>query len=282
MEIIKNKNFLQERALYGLSSISVTNCIFAGEEDGESPLKECKDVTVGNCRFDLRYPFWHNEKTLIKESVLSDKCRAPMWYCNNLEIQDCNISGVKALRESENIFVDKSDINSEEFCWKCKDIIIRDTVLQSVYPFFMCSGIKAEKLNMTAKYSFQYCSDGEISDSVFNTKDAFWHAKNITVRNSTVKGEYLGWYSENLRLINCRIESLQPFCYAKNLILENCSLENSPLAFERSEVYATINGTLESVYNPAKGKIEADNIKETVFDGYTDKNGCEIIIRGIN
>ena len=105
-----------------------------------------------------------------------------------------------------------------------------------------------------------------IINSVLDTKDAFWHSKNITVYDSVVKGEYLGWYSENVRFVRCKIIGTQPLCYCKGLILEDCTMEGTDLAFERSEVDADIKGKIDSVKNPLKGTIRADEIGELVVE----------------
>ena len=61
-EKIIGQTFDQERALYNLKDTQVINCIFAGPADGESALKESRDVALKNCRFSLRYPLWHSKK----------------------------------------------------------------------------------------------------------------------------------------------------------------------------------------------------------------------------
>ena len=46
MELIQNKTFDEERALYGSKNIFVKDCSFDGSADGESAFKECSDVQV--------------------------------------------------------------------------------------------------------------------------------------------------------------------------------------------------------------------------------------------
>ena len=41
---LKNKTYDEERALYHLTETDVTDCIFGGPKDGESVLKECRDI----------------------------------------------------------------------------------------------------------------------------------------------------------------------------------------------------------------------------------------------
>lgn len=48
MNIIANRTFDEERALYGSHDIMVKNCSFDGPADGESALKESREVAVNN------------------------------------------------------------------------------------------------------------------------------------------------------------------------------------------------------------------------------------------
>ena len=282
MTIIENQTFPEERALYGLSDAVIRKCFFQGEEDGESAIKEAHDITVEDCRMDLRYPFWHVSNARISGTVFSETCRAALWYDSNINIDSCTINGIKALRECNDITLKNSTVNSVEFFWKCRNLEIENvSIEQSEYPFFECSYAKINALKLTGKYSFQYCSDIEIENSELNTKDAFWHTKNVTVRNSIINGEYLGWYSENLTLENCKITGTQPFCYCKNLVVKNCTMENCDLAFERSTVQIQVNGKIDSIKNPIQGIISADDIGETILEeSIVDKSMIEIICKG--
>ena len=50
---VENQRFDEERALYNLRAADVTGCVFAGPADGESVLKEARDIWVHNCSFSL-------------------------------------------------------------------------------------------------------------------------------------------------------------------------------------------------------------------------------------
>ena len=123
-----------------------------------------------------------------------------------------------------------------------------------------------DNVRLKGKYSFQYIEDSVFENCRFDTKDAFWHAKNVVVRNSVVKGEYLAWYSENLTLENCTIIGTQPLCYCKGLKLINCEMVDTDLAFERSEVEATITSPVVSIKNPMKGRITVPQVGEIIRD----------------
>ena len=45
-QVIKGKQFDEERALYHLTDTEVNDCVFAGPADGESVLKESKDMRL--------------------------------------------------------------------------------------------------------------------------------------------------------------------------------------------------------------------------------------------
>ena len=69
MQLIENRQFDEERALYGLQGAKVKNCKFDGPADGESAFKECGDIIVEDSYFNLRYPFWHVNKGVIIKSI---------------------------------------------------------------------------------------------------------------------------------------------------------------------------------------------------------------------
>lgn len=272
-----NQKYDEERALYGIEDAEVIKCTFAGEADGESALKECRNIKVESCLFELRYPFWHVGDAEISNITMTETCRAALWYDDQINIEKSTLHGIKALRECKNVTLSECNVDSEEFGWRCENVEISGVALKSKYPFFECKNMKIDNLTMSGKYSFQYVENVEIKNSHFKTKDAFWHAKNVTVFDSVIEGEYLGWYSENLRLVRCHLKGTQPLCYCKNLVLEDCTTEDCDLSFENSEVRATVRGNIVSVKNPTSGFVRADSIGEIVWDEKHKKTStCEI------
>ncbi|MBR3990704.1 MAG: DUF3737 family protein [Clostridia bacterium] len=280
MKIIENKNFPSERALYNSSDVLLRNCTFEGEEDGESALKESRNVRLENCRMDLRYPLWHDSTAELFECGMTENCRAPLWYSENVRIRSCRLHGVKALRECRGAEFYDTEIVSPEFGWRNRGIVMENCSVTGEYAFFSSSDIRLKGIKFSGKYSFQYVENLVIEDSVLDTKDAFWHAKNVTVRNSVVNGEYLGWYSEGLTLENCRIKGTQPLCYCRGLRLVDCETEAADLSFEYSDVDADLKGNVVSVKNPRSGRIVADSIGEIILtDDSVYPCECEIKVR---
>lgn len=277
MKIYKNRQFDEERALYAVNGALLENCLFKGEADGESALKESCNVVVKRCDFHLRYPFWHTTDAELIECTTYDTCRAAFWYDENVRVYDSRLGGIKAFRECKNVTLENCHIVSAEFGWRTSDVRIKGGSLEGEYPFFMAESLNVEDFDLKGKYSFQYVKGLNIRNSSFDTKDAFWHAENVTVENTVIKGEYLAWYSKNLTLVNCTIIGTQPFCYCENLKLVNCRMEGCDLSFENSFVEADVIGRIDSVKNPSGGYINADSIGEIITDGYA-KNyvGCTI------
>lgn len=266
MDVIENKTFDMERALYESHDILLKNCSFDGPADGESALKESRNIQVEQCFFHLRYPFWHDSGLKIFNSEMTELCRAALWYSEDIEITGTKLHGIKALRECSRVKLCGCDILSPEFGWSVHEIEMKDSTIQSEYFMMRSDKLRFTGVRMKGKYSFQYIEDSVFEDCVFDTKDAFWHAKNVIVRNSVVKGEYLAWYCENVTFENCKIIGTQPLCYCKNLKLVDCEMVDTDLCFEKSEVEATITTPVVSIKNPLSGHIYVPEVGEVIRD----------------
>lgn len=266
MERVEHRTFDEERALYGREDLLVADCRFDGPADGESALKECRHVTVQNCFFNLRYPFWHDHDLEITGSELTPLCRAALWYSEHVQIRDSKLHGIKAVRECGDVKIAGCDIVSPEFGWSTRGMEMADSRVESEYFMMRSDHLYLDNVDFRGKYSFQYVKDMVIENCRLDTKDAFWHAQNVIVRNSVVKGEYLGWYSDHVTFENCVIEGTQPLCYCTNLKLVNCRMEGCDLAFERSEVSAQLADVPASIKNPLAGLITVPGETEVIRD----------------
>ncbi len=257
---IANERFGEERALYNRKDILLVGCRFEGKEDGESAVKQCENVIAKECFHDLRYPYWHVRGLRLERCELTENCRAALWYSRDVGIENCDIRGIKAVRECDGVAVEGSRIVSPEFGWKCRGITLKDCRVQSQYAFLDSERVTLDNIDFVGKYSFQYVRGMKIADSRIETKDAFWHAVDVTVTDSVIEGEYLGWYSENLTLIRCKIVGTQPLCYCRGLRLIDCKTQGCDLAFEYSDVEADIRGGVDSVKNVRSGYVIADAV----------------------
>ncbi len=275
MTYIKDKQFDEERALYGSKDITVDNCKFDGPADGESAFKESSNVEVKDSFFNLRYPFWHDNVLKIDGCEMTENCRAALWYTNDAGISNSKLHGIKALRECSDVKIQNCDIISPEFGWSVKNIDMKDTDVVSEYFMMRSDRLNFDNVTLKGKYSFQYITDSVFDNCNFDTKDAFWHANNVVIKNSVIKGEYLAWYCENVTFENCTLIGTQPLCYCKNLKLINCKMIDTDLAFEKSEVEATITSSVISIKNPMKGKIVVQDVSEIIMD---DENAKGVVV----
>ncbi len=273
---VENQTFDKEREFYGSSDVTAVNCKFEGPADGESAFKESRNVTVDGCLWNLRYPFWHDTVVTMKNTELTELCRAAFWYSEKIEITESKLHGVKAMRECSDITIQGSDIVSPEFGWSVHNIRIEDSTAAGEYFMMRSSEVVLKNVEFTGKYSFQYVENAIIENCVLHTKDAFWHAKNVIVKNCVVEGEYLAWYAENITFENCKISGTQPFCYCKNLKLINCEMIDADLSFEKSEVEAELTAPIVSIKNPKSGYIKVPAVGELILDDPEAK--CQVLV----
>lgn len=266
MNIIANQTFDMERALYGSDGIILRGCAFDGPADGESALKESRNIQAERCFFNLRYPFWHDDGLRMTDCEMTELCRAALWYSTNIEITGSRLHGIKALRECAQAEMRDCDVISPEFGWSVHGLKMEDCTVESEYFMMRSDHLAFRNVSLKGKYSFQYIEDSTFEACQFDTKDAFWHAKNVTIRNSVVKGEYLAWYCENVTFDHCRIIGTQPLCYCKGLKLIDCEMIDADLCFEKSEVDAVVTTPVASIKNPRSGRICAPSAGELIWD----------------
>lgn len=266
MKVIKDKEFGGERPLFAERNLRLENVIIHA---GESALKNCADIDAENCTFEGKYPFWHVDGFRVHGCLFTPGARAALWYSRNLEMTDTQVDAPKMFREMDGIKLRNVNIpDGQETLWHCANVDIKDVRIEKADYLFMHShDIRISHYFQQGNYSFQYCRNVEIRDAVINSKDAFWGTENVTIYDSEINGEYLGWHSKRLRLVRCRISGTQPLCYCKDLVMEDCVMApDCDLAFEDSEVEATIKSPVTSIKNPMKGRIRCGKVGEIIID----------------
>lgn len=266
MEIIKNTEFGGERPLFAARNLKLEDVVI---HTGESALKCCANIDAVRCRFEGKYPFWHVDGFKITDCLFTPGARAALWYSRNLVMKDTQVDAPKMFREMDGIVLRNVNIpDGEETLWHCSNIDAENVDIRKADYLFMHSHhIRIDGWYQEGNYSFQYCRDVEIRNAKIHSKDAFWGTENVTVYDSEITGEYLGWHSRRLRLVRCRISGTQPLCYARDLILEDCVFApDCDLAFEDSEVQATILSPVTSIKNPKTGQIKAQSVGELIID----------------
>ncbi len=266
MKVVEGMEFGGERALFAVKNVMLKGCTF---HVGESALKRTENIVAEGCVFEGKYPFWHTDNFRVTDCRFTPGARAALWYSQNLEMKHTRVDAPKMFREMDHLLLEDVEIpDAQETLWSCRDVKLRNvTVKNADYLFMHSSDIDIDNYRQQGNYSFQYCRNVVIRNAVIDSKDAFWQTENVTIYDSELSGEYLGWHSKGLKLVRCKINGTQPLCYATGLMMVDCVMgDECDLAFEDSDVQATVKSAVVSVKNPRSGNIKAVAVSEVIID----------------
>lgn len=264
MKEIKQEYLTGERPLFQRKDLKIFDTIFG---EGESPLKESRNIELYGSMFKWKYPLWYSKNVLARNCTWFEMARAGVWYTDKIRVENAVIEAPKNFRRCREVTLEHVDFpNASETLWNCTGVTMHKVTAKGDYFAMNSRDMKIQDFLLSGNYSFDGAKNVEIRGAKMLSKDAFWNSENVTVYDSFISGEYLGWNAKNLTLINCTVESLQGMCYIENLVMKNCRLLNTTLAFEYSTVDAEINGNIDSVLNPSGGSIRADHIGELVIE----------------
>ncbi len=277
--MIRQEFLTGERALFQTRNLEIYDAIF---DDGESPLKESRDIRLYGSMFKWKYPLWYSHNIFAGNCTWFEMARAGVWYTDNIAVKDALIEAPKNFRRCRGVTLDHVDFtNASETLWHCSSVKMDHVTARGDYFAMNSRDMVIHDFQLVGNYSFDGAKNIEIHHAKLLSKDAFWNSENVTVYDSFISGEYLGWNAKNLTLINCTVESLQGMCYIENLVMKDCRLLNTTLAFEYSTVDAEIHGKIDSVMNPSGGVIRADEIGELIMDkDKIDPDKTKIICSG--
>lgn len=263
--VIQNQRFEGERALFKTQNSQIVNCLF---DNGESPLKESKNLRVEKCVFGYKYPLWYGENFEVRDCSFLPMARAGIWYTNNSSFKHLLVIAPKEFRRCNGIVIeDATFTNALETLWWCNDVTLKSAKVKGSYLFMKSKNVLVDNLELNGDYAFDGCENVTVKNSHLHTKDAFWNCKNVTVEDSSIEGEYFGWNSENVTLVRCKIKSHQGFCYMKGITLIDCEVIDSDLTFEYCNgINASIHNEVLSIKNPYSGHIKVKGVKELIQD----------------
>ena len=261
---IRQQYLTGERPLFMGKDLKICDTIF---DDGESPLKESRNIELYGSMFKWKYPLWYSKDILAEDCTWFEMARAGVWYTDNITVRNAMIEAPKNFRRCTGVVLENVDFtNAQETLWNCSQVKMDRVAAKGDYFAMNCTDMKLNDFKLDGNYSFDGAKNIEIHNAKLLSKDAFWNSENVTVYDSFISGEYLGWNAKNLTLVNCTIESLQGMCYVDNLVMKNCKLINTTLAFEYSTVDADVHGKIDSVLNPSGGTIRAEHIGDLIIE----------------
>lgn len=175
-QVIKDTFFEGERPLFATSNIRLENVKFY---PGESALKECNNIEVSKSEFMCKYPFWHNENTLIENSLFTVYSRAAIWYSKNIRMINSRVEAPKMFREIDGLYLENVQLPSAgETIWNCRDITLRNVEARGGdYIFLNGVDIDIDGFYLQGNYSFQDAKNVIIRNAKLDSKDAFGKQK---------------------------------------------------------------------------------------------------------
>lgn len=260
-----NEYFEGERPLFNEKKANIINTTFG---EGESPLKESRNIKLNGSIFKWKYPLWYSKHVSVEDTIFETMSRSGIWYTDDISIKNSTLQAPKLFRRSNNIDLQNVHFaDAEETMWTCNNIKMDHVQAAGDYFGMNSENIYVDNSSFVGNYIFDGAKNIEVHNSTFVSKDAFWNCDNVTVYDSTINGEYLAWNTKHIHFINCTIESDQGLCYIDDLKMDNCKLLRTDLAFEYcSNIDAEINSDVMSIKNPISGRIHAQSVGKLIFD----------------
>lgn len=257
--------FEGERSLFQERDAEIIDTTFG---QGESPLKESRNLTIVNSVFRWKYPLWYSRNITVNDTIFETMSRSGIWYTKQITVNNSTLQAPKLFRRSQGINLHKVHFSdADETLWNCSDIVLDQVQARGDYFGMNSQNIKVDGLDLVGNYVFDGAKNIEVHNSRFVSKDAFWNCEHVTVYDSKINGEYLAWNSKDVTFVNCTIESHQGLCYLDGIKLINCKVLETDLAFEyckKIDAHFTCSNT--SIKNPISGIIEAKGSAEIIQD----------------
>ncbi|MCI1983931.1 MAG: DUF3737 family protein [Bifidobacteriaceae bacterium] len=265
MKTYTNDYYTGERSLFAEKNALVSEVTFG---EGESPLKEGRNLSVEKSIFQWKYPLWYCSHVNVDSTIFETMARSGIWYTKHLTMEHSSVQAPKMFRRCSDIALDDVHFSdAAETLWNCDNVKLTNVRVHGDYFGMQSSDVYADHIEVIGNYVFDGAHNVEVHHSTFVSKDAFWNCENVALYDCVIDGEYLAWNTKNLTLVNCTVESNQGLCYVDGLTIRHGRLLHTDLAFEFSrDIDAQIDSTVMSVKNPISGTIAATGIDDVILD----------------
>ena len=141
------EHFEGERALFQQKDLLLEECLF---DNGESPLKEGKNLSCLRSTFDWKYPLWYGKNLKIEDCFFSSQARAGIWYSQDVTLSSCRYEAPKGFRKCINIHIENSSFpHALETLWWNEDVELKNVQVQQGDYFGMGSrNVRIENLSL--------------------------------------------------------------------------------------------------------------------------------------
>ena len=181
MKKIGQERLTGERALFAARDCEIEETIF---DDGESPLKESRNISLRACMFKWKYPLWYAKEIDVRDSTWFDMARAGVWYSERVRVADCAIEAPKNFRRCHDLTLRHvSFANAAETLWECDGVTLSDVTAKGDYFAMNSRNMTVDNLTLYGNYSFDGCRNLTVRNSRLLSKDAFWNCEDVRAEN---------------------------------------------------------------------------------------------------
>ena len=191
MKEIHQEFLTGERALFQGKDLKIYDTIF---DDGESPLKESRNIELYGSMFKWKYPLWYAKDIKAVDCTWFEMARAGVWYTDRIEVHNATMLSKDAFWNSENVTVYDSFISGEYLGWNAKNLTLVNCTIESLQGMCYIDNLVMKNCKLiNTTLAFEYSSvDAKIHgtiDSVLNPSSGVIRAdeiKELTVEKDKV------------------------------------------------------------------------------------------------
>lgn len=137
---IQNGYYTGERPLFHGEHLEIGDTIFG---EGESLLKESRDITLKNSMFQWKYPLWYSKNVVAQDCTWAEMARAGVWYTDRFLILNwqaiilnCTIESLQGMCYIDNLVIKNCKLlnTTLAFEYSTIDVEITDGITSVLNP----------------------------------------------------------------------------------------------------------------------------------------------------
>lgn len=149
---LKGAYLTGERPLFHGKKLHIEQTIF---NDGESPLKESRDIVLENSSFQWKYPLWYSKNIEARDCTWLEMARSGVWYTDHIRIEDTLIEAPKNFRRCHDVTLDNVYLaNAAETFWNCEGIKLAHVQARGDYFGMNSTDLTIDDFKLVGNYAF--------------------------------------------------------------------------------------------------------------------------------
>lgn len=150
MTTYQDQYFEGERALFAEHDATLTNTTFG---QGESPLKESRNITMKDSVFTWKYPLWYSQHVTVDHTIFETMARSGIWYTKDITITNSALQAPKLFRRCQQVrlaHVHFSD--AQETLWMSDTVRLTDVQAAGDYFGMNSSNLYLDHVDLIGNY----------------------------------------------------------------------------------------------------------------------------------